>query len=855
MTTVGSKNRSINLVFYIAFLTFALAATVMAIFSWKEDLYFNLNPFVLPAYFAASVIMVLILFRDDLISNLGRKFAVVVGYSFLTRIVSIILFYPGSSGDPWYHLAVSRTWYNTGMHYFSFLPATLRELTPEIQTALGRIYIYQRAAAQQSLVVILSRILSIDVYWVHLCLLGMIWSLFIPVMAFKTSKTLGASDRASLLAAILMANAPIALAWSFLEVPNSLGFVFFAATVYFSARVLTSEVGLKYGLLAFACSVVAMLAHSLTGFVAIAVFLLAITLRTYNKEKNKGEKRAFLTLPLGLALSVMLLPLTTIGLQLLYPIKSSLSLTKFFDLGIYQIVLANYSAYTFIQGIMYGILSLLALIGILLKAKGSSEKYVKAFLALAFGVLIAQYRIFFYFIDPPPFGVHRLLVFFPFVIAPIAALAVDFFFKGFSNWSANPSPRIGSHKLTFREGLAILLVTLSLSAFFAQGILSTWEEINKRGDISIVSAYSMEAAKRIHEEYLRTGEKYVVVSDQLSEMAGIALVGRYNLNEYYMLSIGQHQNRPLFEQALSEITLEPMFTAAKDNNATIAYLVVSRWSVKWYLGQAADYSTIVNELGRQYETFAIVGSDEGEVHVFRYRVALTPTEGIGPTLRVLMDSQESYINATYTYATFDKVTYSLNLRSASTYKITDWPIFWSYESIQPTPADASIDANTWINFTATSTDMLYTVSWTANQIYPNVVWKDDSFREGWFKAGAGKATYSFTTDGDIANISVQGAARDYIIHDRQLPNLSGRLSLLVRLRFDQNTISYISLWEDAIGSEQVFFSGTIRAGEDYRTLIFVLPEDATFTRIRLIVRTPDGSPKTEQLDYIMFVEA
>lgn len=851
--------QSIHIITILIVTAVFLFTVYWAFSSWTEDIYFNLNPQVLPFYFVASTLVFFIVLYDDQIFGLGNKIGIVIAHSFLTRIISIILFYPGSSGDPWYHLAVSRTWYNTGMHYFSFLPAIFREQVTEVQTVIGRIYVYQRAATQHSLVVVLSRMLSVDVFWVHLCLVGTIWSLFIPLIAFKTAKALGVSNRTGLLAAVLMANAPILLGWSFIEVPNTLGFVFFAATIYFSVKLLTSNAKRKYGFLAFGSSIVSLLTHSMTGFVAIAMLSLALALMTYNSNKNRAKKTAIVTLLMGFAVSTMLLPTTAIALQLIYPIKSTLSLSKFLSLSVYKIILANFSDYTFIQGITYGTLSLLAIIGIASKIENDKGKRVKTFLALAFASLIAQYRIFLYFVSPSPFGEHRLLVFVPFAIAPLAAVAINRLLKWFTSPATTPLPRskntskrTNKNGFTLRQGLAILLIGIGLSAFSAQAALSAWEGIAARGAISIVSVYSMEAAKLIHEEYLRTGERYVVVSDQVTEMAGIGLVGRYNPNEYFMLSIGGHKNKILYTEATRDISIEPMFTAATYNNATVTYLVTAEWSVKRILGQRIDYEAIVEQLSRLYETFAVLGVGEGQIHIFRFIVPYKPYEGTGPTLTVFMDTQKNHLNTSYTYKTPTKVTYTLNLTGVSTYNITDWPLIWSYESIDPYPINASIDANTWINFTA-SPDTSYTIKWTANEIYPNVIWKDDSFKEGWYYY-SGRATYSFTTDGDIIRISAQGISQDYVIHDKQLPFLNGSLTLFLRIRVEEGTICYISLWDDTIEKEQVFFSYAIKTEDEYRTIQYSLPEDKTFTRIRLIVRTPDGSPSPIHLDYIMFIQ-
>jgi len=77
-----------------------------------------------------------------------------------------------------------------------------------------------------------------------------------------------------------------------------------------------------------------------------------------------------------------------------------------------------------------------------------------------------------------------------------------------------------------------------------------------------------------------------------------------------------------------------------------------------------------------------------------------------------------------------ETTYKLNLTGSSEYFITDWPSSWSFETITPQPLAASINANSWINFTG-SAGIRYTLLWTSNDLYGDVGWKDDSFLSEW----------------------------------------------------------------------------------------------------------------------------
>jgi hypothetical protein len=197
--------------------------------------------------------------------------------------------------------------------------------------------------------------------------------------------------------------------------------------------------------------------------------------------------------------------------------------------------------------------------------------------------------------------------------------------------------------------------------------------------------------------------------------------------------------------------------------------------------------------------------------------------------------------------------YSLNLTGAANYSISAWPMHWSYESISPLPNSSSIDANRWVNFTGSPTET-YTVKWIANGLYPNVIWKDDSFLDAWSFTGRTTLTsHSFTSDGDILTDSVSGRANDWGNYQKTLPSLTNSAYLLVRVKGDTNSKFMIQIWEDInMGWEgRVFVSNWITPSEDYVTQVFPLSSGATLTLVWLTVMTTDGNPTTIYVDYIM----
>ncbi len=843
---------------YILFIGLFLGVSLTVFLSWSETTYFSMHPLLLPIFFVLSVLLFLIVVNDNFQSSTGVKLAFVTTYSFLANVIHIALLYLGLTGDLSYHLAIERTWDKFGTHYMLLWP--LDTYVSQIQGIFERLYIFQRGAAQYGLVVSLAKILCVDLFWINALLIGSLWSFFVPIIAFKVSKTLKASDRASLLAGILTANSPILIIYSWKSAGNVFGFFFFFIATYFLVKSFSNNAMGKYIFLALLASAVSMLCHPMTGIMSLSLILLAFGIKNYYTSRRFSFSRA-LPILLGFFIVVLSLPTMSVLLRLVYPTYSQFSFQKILSLDVYHLIFAGYVDYTFISALTYLSTTVLAIVGMVMFKAGEKEKGPRFFLILAFVALVLQQRVFYYFIEKPLFGIHRLYALEPFVIVPFAAMAIDHFL----GTQKSSSPKVGSYrssskkKSRFRvifpskEVLPTLLICISLSGLFIQGHLSSFKgDALDREPFGIVSSFSMEAVTLIHEEYLRNHERYVVVSDPITEYAGLALLGRSNVEELYLESA---MNRKLFVEALKQTSRQTLLEAAVVNDASLVYLTIARYSVKMYAGSLADFDETVNLYSKILEKVAVLGDGERQTAVFRFRVARELHTGMGPIVTLLKDSQQIQLNTTYSYMFSDDIKYTLNMTGATNYNITDWPMYWSYESISPLPSGTSIDANTWINFTGSPT-VNYTVKWVANGLFPNVIWKDDSFLHGWAFVGRYTLTsHSFTSDGDILKDSLSGETNDYANYQNDLPSLKNCTSLLVRAKGETNSRFVIQIWEDiSKGWEgRAFATAWIAPSTDYTTYIFPLPSNAILTLFWLMAMTTDGSPTTIYWDYVMIV--
>lgn len=840
---------------YASSLVLCIGLVYLAFSSWSPTVFLSVNPILMPIYFVITLIMFFVIMEEKSPLSTSNKLLLVILHSFLTRIVAIIVLYPGVSGDPTAHLGRERTWDNTGQYYLLSWPVPL----PELESLLGRIFTVQRGAVQYGLVVSLSKILQTDVFWTHTLTLAVLWSLFVPILAYKISKMLAGSNRASLVAGCLTANAPSLIGWSYTSTTNSFGFFFFFVTIYFLLRVLRSNARFRDTLALFFVAFVTTWIHSLTGIVAFTLILLAFGLKKYHSLKRKSSTMTLFLLVSSFVALAMLPSVMSIALKLIYPIGSPyFSIGKIGTFDIYHIVFANYADYTMIQGLLYGGLIVLGVLGMILhRQKGEKGLFCSA-LILLFITVNVQYRILLYFVVDPIFGSQRLLVFLPFIAAPFAALAVDHFYDSLISPAPPPIESASfikqivavKHNSVRKRATVTFLICIGLSALVVEGSLMNFRDVASYGVVATDSVYSMEAATLIHEEYLENRERYVVFADDISWDTGQGVVGTMNIDELYLT---KDLNKDLYIRTLKETSLAPAEEAAIINNASLVYIMTVEWSVERYVGSSADYQSILQSLDEIFEQFAVVGSGYGQIHVFRWIVRWEPYEGIGPEVSVTKDSELTKLNTTYSYKYVENVTHTLTLTGGLTYEVSNWPKHWSYEQISPTPISLSLDANTYINFT-TDPALTYNVTWFANEHHQNVVWKDDSFKSGMY-IHHGSGNYSFTSDGDVASESIEAEPSQYVLYQKDLPSVQGSSSLAVRVKGTPNAHFAISLW-NGTGPQrkELFFSRYQKCTNDYTLYTYSLPSNTTWNLIWLVSRTTDGKIATVYWDYIMLLQ-
>jgi hypothetical protein len=232
-------------------------------------------------------------------------------------------------------------------------------------------------------------------------------------------------------------------------------------------------------------------------------------------------------------------------------------------------------------------------------------------------------------------------------------------------------------------------------------------------------------------------------------------------------------------------------------------------------------------------------------------------ESMGVSVTLIEDGISQYVRTFYFYDNFSHVSHYLQVSAGTRYNVTGFPEHWSFEYISPEPSALNIDANSWINFTG-DTNTVYMICWIANEMYQPVGWKDDSFRNEWIseKTGPGLVSSSFTSNGDIANITVSGQATEtFKYYKKKIPNtkVNDYNFLIFQLSGTRGAQWFLALQNEdqhdiySVTTDWQNFPSTMMA---YAYDLSSVTENIAYVSIG--VKTSNGSVQSGFFDYIMF---
>lgn len=612
----ATKVQHIIEIVYLSFLAFSFYLLLTSRTGEAHTIWEVLNPAFLPTLFVTTFLLITILLTSE---KTALTLFFIIVYSILVHLFFSVIFPAGdSSGQQLILGRVRRVFDNTAPNGWSGLPTT---------TALTFIYeLFKGINLQAAISTIFARMFRLDILYVHLFLVPVLWGAFVPVGAFLVAKAAGGNGKTSLLSGLLVSAFPYTVYFGAISVPNSLGFIFFLYSLYFMLKYLSSD-GSKNSYLMLVFSLFSFLAHYLAGIMSVTLLLLAVVFKVYTKEKKSELITSRVLLIVSFLLCVSILPLSFIYLRFIAPSTNAIfTLQKFYQLPFAEILgvflLGDLSTSSDLLAILVNVIGPLIVLTcmIYLVSKTKRGRILNDpgqfyFLFMAFLIMIIDYGILKLFMSGLIINAERLWVFRDFIAAPFVGLAVLAAVSSFERFSKVKSPTSSLVKLKKSfdghiPGVSgfVLIVNLLIPLLLGGWIVFSLDVAYPHVAPLQTTSYELEAAKYID---ANTHEKYVVIGDVWAIYAGEMIVGINNPQAYYFGEVNK-TGQDIFVNMTQNPSPQWMLLALSYTNASVAYFIASEPR----LGPV-QFNETVSNTEQVLPVFHVTG--EGKLYVFSYR--------------------------------------------------------------------------------------------------------------------------------------------------------------------------------------------------------------------------------------------
>ena len=579
-------------------------------------------------------------------------------------------------------------------------------------------------------------------------------------------------------------------------------------------------------------SFITFLAHLLPGIMAFSFLFFAYAFKRY---QNSGVRERKIVLACSFLSCLSILPIALYSGRLAYPALTGadFSLEPLEGLPVFDAVMlflfGAYANVTFDEAVVRGLIGLFGLLGLLyVNMTGNRfvrNKELSRFLLLVFIIVELDYRIAECFMVKVPFGTVRIWVLKDILAIPFASIFIYQVIAILSN-VISKSIFFGKKELKdlangiFSSSTVRAMTALCLSALILSSVYLGYPTSPRSPSRAWLTSNEVEAARFIDST---TIIPYVVVCYTHFRLAGYSVVGVNNPRAYYSQMYDSGWLKRLFDKVGSGSPEAAMIEAAEVNNASVAYFVTNKLRL-------SDADKVIEKVSERpdFELYMVFE----DLYIFKYVIPSRRfVVGTGPSVYIY--SHQEYVNSSYL---LDLVTYeakyTVELVDSDVYNLTQWPNYWSFESITPRPDAQFMDANLWINFTGKG-NVKYVVSWTAWLLYQQVSWKDDSFITGWSR----KKMYGFeeapnvTSNGDILELRANfrlGSRELYWIQKNL--NISTDLFSDVLVRWKSTSTCAIAwvYYSEGPGDCLVFYGSY---SKDWTTTVVRLPKGKTIEYI------------------------
>jgi hypothetical protein len=581
-----------------------------------------LHPAFIPVLFSTTFLLLAILFSSETTSH---KMLFVIIHSILLHSFFSIVFPAGdTSGQQMVLGQTRRVFDNTVLHGLSGWPMeTLSIFIVEMFDGIN---------FQAAISTIFARMLGLDIFYVHLSLVPILWGVFTPIALFLITRSLGENEKVSLLSSFILSAFPYTIYFGAISVPNSIGFIFFLFSLYFMLKYLTSEDSNNtYWMLIF--SSFSFLAHYLTGVISFSLLLLAIAFKAYESEKESPSIIQKTSLVLSFFLSASLLPLSFIYLRFFgTTAKPVFTLNKLYEIPLTETVglaLIGELIYAFDVKTIFPIIigptiALLYMLFLLYRLKRSVAFNLRTptyFLFAAFLIILIDYRILKLFMEGLPLNEERLWVFRDFIATPFVALAIYSvipWLKALQKSISPPNLPLYALKELPRTSILrvsslLIVLNILIPAALVGWIISSLRVAYPEIAPSLQTTwYELEAVRYIHEN---TKENYVVIGDIWTVYAGEMIVGVYNPQAYYFAERDKRRIE-LFANMARDPSPKWMLQAVNETgtDTNVAYFIVTEPR----LG-TEKFNKIVSQILQQGQLEPFYRSENGKLYVFSYK--------------------------------------------------------------------------------------------------------------------------------------------------------------------------------------------------------------------------------------------
>lgn len=815
---------------YVLFFTFLCSVAVAFRFlllartdEGGSSVWLTIPNLFLPTFLLISLYVVFLLFFTSMDSRL--KLVLIFVYSFLAHSLFLLVWYPGRYGDPWFHLGEIRFIDTTG---------TINAYSRLLQRRLFVDIV--RYKTHYALIILFRRMFQIDLYWAQVIFVPLLWSISVPLLGYKTSQILAAkkSEIIPIIAAMTTGVFSMFIIWGAITVPNSSGFIFFFFSVYLTLLWINKG-GKQMWFLSFLATIATSIVHVQTGIFAV-VFLFFATLI---------QKRV----------PVIMKAVVSFALVFSYSAFLSLIGATFSFEGLVK--LENIMDF---QSRMVTIVFFLGFLGVVLGLRGKYVvRKIAMMLLLLYIVILVNYYASMYGMINLPYGSGRILVMTDLILVPFVSVgllaSVDLLERAIKSVKLKPFFKTNFGLKSQAIGMTLICLFLSSQAVFA-----LYEGYPHNEQVKLQpAAYEIEAIYFINST--ATGS-YAVICDSFFATLAIGFLGidyAYASNNFAWFGVADYSYplQALYLKMLQKPSISFMESAREMVDFDVTYFVLS---VRAYNFQQALQLT--REILPVEKTFG-----DGKLYIFKY--PLPVQSSVGPDVKVSFDGTTSNISVqtTSSFMFRSEVNYTVTLSGHSSYNITDYPKYWTFFDATVNNASAKLDdssdVNTFISKSGLSSDDILRVTWRANENYPVVGWKDDSFRTGWVTHPlySGSITPDIATDGNVLSLSWNFKAaesHEYYYYTKVL-NISAEEYPYVIVRWSSTgPVAFVFLYFDVGSGQEIVSLGS--QSYDWTTTIIQLPSTAKVNQLLIGISNARGmgviqGTMTLYVDYVLFAAA